>query len=89
MVSGLQDGWTPLILAAMNGRIECMKYLISAGASLSQGGKVLYDYHIYSCILVSGLQDGGTSLIYAAQYGHIECMKYLISAGANSEGVQI
>ena len=38
----LQDGKTPLIWASSKGHLECIQYLISARANVSERNKVLY-----------------------------------------------
>ena len=38
----LQDGWTPLVSASLNGHVEVAKVLILSGAHINQQIKVVY-----------------------------------------------
>ncbi|XP_073276419.1 putative E3 ubiquitin-protein ligase XBAT31 [Primulina huaijiensis] len=55
---------TPLMLAAMFGKISCVERLIQAGAN----------------ILLFDALKGRTCLHYAAHYGHSDCLKSILSA---------
>lgn len=55
---------TPLMLAAMHGKIACVKMLIEAGAN----------------ILTFDSLHGRTCLHYAAYYGHLDCLQAILSA---------
>nr|GLL30997.1 putative E3 ubiquitin-protein ligase XBAT31 [Ipomoea trifida] len=59
---------TPLMLAAMYGKISCVQKLIEAGAN----------------ILVFDSLHGRTCLHYAAYYGHSDCLKAILSAARTS-----
>ncbi|XAR60579.1 hypothetical protein NMG60_11034011 [Bertholletia excelsa] len=59
---------TPLMLAAMHGRISCVKKLIEAGAN----------------ILMFDSSHGRTCLHYAAYYGHSDCLQAILSAARTS-----
>ena len=37
----LQDGWSPLYSASLNGHLDVVRALIEAGASISQANKVV------------------------------------------------
>ena len=78
----IQDGLTPLIYASENEQIECMKYLIDAGANVSQGDNV---WEIVTTIkklfVLFVIQNGMTPLLYASHHGNLDSIKYLISAG--------
>ncbi|XP_027087115.1 putative E3 ubiquitin-protein ligase XBAT31 [Coffea eugenioides] len=55
---------TPLMLAAMHGKINCVQKLIEAGANILKFDSV----------------NGRTCLHYAAYYGHSDCLKVILSA---------
>ncbi|KAJ8560323.1 hypothetical protein K7X08_004381 [Anisodus acutangulus] len=59
---------TPLMLAAMHGKISRVQKLIEAGAN----------------ILVFDSLNGRTCLHYAAYYGHSDCLKTILSAARTS-----
>lgn len=59
---------TPLMLAAMHGKISCVQKLIEAGAN----------------ILMFDSLNGRTCLHYAAYYGHSDCLKTILSAARTS-----
>ncbi|KAL3367254.1 hypothetical protein AABB24_011794 [Solanum stoloniferum] len=59
---------TPLMLAAMHGKISCVQKLIEAGAN----------------ILMFDSLNGRTCLHYAAYYGHSECLKTILFAARTS-----
>ncbi|KAL0369798.1 UNVERIFIED_CONTAM: putative E3 ubiquitin-protein ligase XBAT31 [Sesamum angustifolium] len=60
---------TPLMLAAMHGKISCVRKLIEAGAN----------------ILMFDSLNGRTCLHYAAYYGHSDCLQVILSAARNSQ----
>ncbi|XP_009629381.1 putative E3 ubiquitin-protein ligase XBAT31 isoform X2 [Nicotiana tomentosiformis] len=59
---------TPLMLAAMHGKLSCVQKLIEAGAN----------------ILMFDSLNGRTCLHYAAYYGHSDCLKAILSAARTS-----
>ncbi|KAE8678917.1 putative E3 ubiquitin-protein ligase XBAT31 [Hibiscus syriacus] len=59
---------TPLMLAAMHGKISCVKRLIEAGAN----------------ILTFDSLHGRTCLHFAAYYGHPDCLEAILSAARSS-----
>nr|XP_016455038.1 PREDICTED: putative E3 ubiquitin-protein ligase XBAT31 [Nicotiana tabacum] len=59
---------TPLMLAAMHGKLSCVQKLIEAGAN----------------ILMFDSLNGRTCLHYAAYYGHSDCLKEILSAARTS-----
>ncbi|GAB2272477.1 hypothetical protein Dimus_007301 [Dionaea muscipula] len=59
---------TPLMLAAMHGKISCVEKLIQAGAN----------------ILMFDALHGRTCLHYAAYYGHSDCLQAILSAAHSS-----
>ncbi|OWM89299.1 putative E3 ubiquitin-protein ligase XBAT31 [Punica granatum] len=59
---------TPLMLAAMHGKISCVKKLLDAGAN----------------VLKFDSLNGRTCLHYAAYYGHSDCLKAILSAAQSS-----
>jgi len=66
-------GFRPLISAAFNGRLNVVKYLLSAGAQVDAvvTHQFLNDY------------VGATALIVAGQNGHKKVVKELLEAGAD------
>ncbi|GER51156.1 ankyrin repeat family protein [Striga asiatica] len=60
---------TPLMLAAMHGKIFCVMKLIEAGAN----------------ILMFDSLNGRTCLHYAAYYGHSDCLQLILSAARTSQ----
>ncbi|XP_057772241.1 putative E3 ubiquitin-protein ligase XBAT31 [Salvia miltiorrhiza] len=59
---------TPLMLAAMHGKISCVKKLIESGAN----------------ILMFDTLNGRTCLHYSAYYGHFDCLEAILSAARTS-----
>ncbi|KAJ7980867.1 E3 ubiquitin-protein ligase XB3-like [Quillaja saponaria] len=59
---------SPLMLAAMHGKISCVEKLLEAGAN----------------ILKFDTLHGRTCLHYAAYYGHSDCLKAILSAAESS-----
>ncbi|KAL3530741.1 hypothetical protein ACH5RR_010063 [Cinchona calisaya] len=59
---------TPLMLAAMHGKVNCVQKLIEAGANILKFDSV----------------SGRTCLHYAAYYGHSDCLKVILSAARTS-----
>ena len=53
----LQDGWSPLYSASLNGHLDVVRALIEAGASISQANKVgtvlVNQCHGTTCVLAS------------------------------------
>lgn len=60
---------SPLMLAAMHGKISCVTKLIEAGAN----------------ILMFDAANGRTCLHYAAYYGHSDCLQVILSAARTSQ----
>ncbi|KAI3507759.1 hypothetical protein L1887_22753 [Cichorium endivia] len=59
---------TPLMLAAMHGKIACVEKLIEAGAN----------------VLMFDSLNGRTCLHYAAYYGHSDCLQTILSSARTS-----
>ncbi|KAG6415056.1 hypothetical protein SASPL_122458 [Salvia splendens] len=59
---------TPLMVAAMHGKISCVEKLIEAGAN----------------ILMFDTLNGRTCLHYSAYYGHSDCLEAILSAARTS-----
>ncbi|KAL2502852.1 putative E3 ubiquitin-protein ligase [Forsythia ovata] len=63
---------TPLMLAAMHGKISCVERLIQAGAN----------------ILMFDTLHGRTCLHYASYYGHSDCLQLILSAAHSTPVAQ-
>ena len=63
------DGATPLYIAAQNGHLEVVRFLVESGANKDQGTA----------------DDGATPLYIAAQNGHLEVVRFLLESGANKD----
>ena len=63
------DGSTPLFIAALEGHLEVVRFLVESGANKDQG---LTD-------------DGRTALFIAAENGHLEVVRFLVESGANKD----
>ncbi|KAL3839537.1 hypothetical protein ACJIZ3_024128 [Penstemon smallii] len=63
---------TPLMLAAMHGKISCLERLIQAGAN----------------ILLFDTLHGRTCLHYAAYYGHSDCLQLILSTANSTPVAQ-
>ncbi|KAK3156477.1 hypothetical protein QOZ80_2AG0107750 [Eleusine coracana subsp. coracana] len=59
---------TPLMVAVMHGRIECVLKLLEAGANML----------MFDCV------HGRTCLHHAAYYGHADCLRAVLSAAAQN-----
>ncbi|GAV57916.1 Ank domain-containing protein/Ank_2 domain-containing protein/Ank_5 domain-containing protein [Cephalotus follicularis] len=59
---------TPLMLAAMHGKISCVKKLLEAGANMLKFDSL----------------NGRTCLHYAAYYGHTDCLQVILSCAQSS-----
>lgn len=59
---------TPLMLAAMHGKISCLRKLLEVGAN----------------VLMFDSLHGRTCLHYAAYYGHSDCLQAIVSAAHSS-----
>lgn len=65
------DGWSPLKIAAANGRTDIVASLLKAGADVSR----------------ANLKDGWTPLHSACKQGSEEVVNLLLEAGADIEAV--
>ncbi|THU52815.1 hypothetical protein C4D60_Mb10t07910 [Musa balbisiana] len=63
-----RDKQTPLMLAAMHGKIECVQKLLDSGAN----------------ILMFDSVNGRTCLHHAAYYGHSDCLRAILSAAKST-----
>jgi glutaminase len=70
LTAGDYDGRTPLMLAASNGHIECVKYI------LVQARKQLKPIDLKKYVFATDA-FGGTALTDAAREGHEDCLKEL------------
>lgn len=75
MVCARTNGATPLVMAAKNGHLACVEYLVErCGADLEQVGSVVFDGETI---------DGAPPLWCAAAAGHLDVVSYLLEKGAN------
>ncbi|XP_076055729.1 protein fem-1 homolog C isoform X2 [Oratosquilla oratoria] len=75
LVGARTNGATPLVMAAKNGHIACVEYLVErCNADLEQVGSVVFDGETI---------DGAPPLWCAAAAGHLEVVSYLLARGAN------
>ena len=65
--SGEEQGWTPLMYAALGGKAEVASYLLSKGASVNDVEP----------------EDGYTALHFAAEQGNVDVLKVLLAAKAD------
>lgn len=91
---------TPLMLAAMHGKISCVKKLIEVGANVCEIPSFcifkifrlfvqIMSFHatimwIIFQILMFDSLHGRTCLHYAAYYGHSDCLQTFLSAAHSS-----
>ncbi|XP_063436893.1 ankyrin repeat domain-containing protein 50-like [Mytilus trossulus] len=61
----LQNGWTPLMLAARRGHLEVVTYLVTHGSQLE----------------ATDTMGRRTPLMLAAEWGHLEVVTYLVTQG--------
>jgi uncharacterized protein YerC len=93
----LQDGWTPLHIAALNGRLEVVRLLLGKGVNKEAVSKVgcapafRAEEHAPDLAWpldlspLTTLQDGWTPLHFAALSGHLEVIRLLLQKGAKKE----
>jgi len=94
------DGWTPLMLAAQNGKLDAVKALVAAksdvNAKAADGLPVLHmpvqngHHDVVKFLLdheadVSCVHKGVSFLQIAAIYGHLETVRNLLQGGANPD----
>uniref|UniRef100_A0A2P2HZ68 Protein fem-1 homolog C-like n=2 Tax=Hirondellea gigas TaxID=1518452 RepID=A0A2P2HZ68_9CRUS len=75
LVRDLTNGTTPVIIAAKNGHIECVEYLVDkCKANIEQVGSIVFDGETI---------DGAPALWVAAAAGHLDIVAFLLGRGAN------
>lgn len=93
------SGCTPLMIAAMNGKLECIQFLVSKGASIHTADSLGDNALMFACmtgyadcvhlLLINGgvvdsrANSGRTPLMKAVSNGHLQCAHILIAYGAN------
>lgn len=85
----MQEGFTPLLLAAERGHAEIVQYLRERGADLHAQDEVCYasrkiDCSIHRRTLTDSrlcYQEGGNALMLAALGGHVSVVEYLAEQG--------
>ncbi len=82
----LQNGWTAVYWASINGHDEVVRVLLAARATANTQNKVgfVVQTHFPLFTLFSSyVQWGQTPLYTASFYGHQKCVELLIDAGAS------
>ncbi|CAL4122180.1 unnamed protein product, partial [Meganyctiphanes norvegica] len=75
LVQARTNGATPLVMAAKNGHLNCVEYLVErCSADLEQVGSVVFDGETI---------DGAPPLWCAAAAGHLEVVSYVLQHDAN------
>ena len=75
LINDRTNGATPLVMAAKNGHLEVVKFLVeNCAADVVYAGSVTFDGETI---------DGAPPLWCAAAAGHLEIVKYLIKKSAN------
>ena len=74
-IKSWNDGYfrTPLMLAAENGHIQCVRLMLKSGADVNQSSKIEVSFSILRI----------TALMFAVREGHHLCVQMLIQAGAD------
>lgn len=97
------DGFTPLMMAASNNKVDVVAYLLEKGADvnqISQGWTALIEaadegaYESMKLLLEAGASvdyykriNSPTAISLAASEGHFNCLQLLVSYDANVNGV--
>ena len=81
MYSHLQDGTTPIMVAAQEGHLSTLKLLLSASANLHHCSNVSH-YLISSYLIIPTVQNGCTALYFASCNGHLKVVQKLVDNGA-------
>lgn len=88
----LQDGGTPLFVAAQCGRLLVAQLLVRHGARIDAVMNVTLSFYYFLTIsnftnsnktVFVLLKDGATPLFVASQNGHLPLVRFLIAKGAN------
>jgi len=75
LVQARTNGATPLVMAAKNGHLKCVEYMVErCNADLEQVGSVVFDGETI---------DGAPPLWCAAAAGHLDVVSYVLQQGAN------
>jgi ankyrin repeat protein len=93
------NAMTPLMLAAMQGKLETVQVLLAAGANcnfinadennalwfacVSNDSVILDELLHYGCNIDNQNVNGATCLVYAASAGKFDIVKQLVQAGAD------
>ena len=77
----MQDGFTPIMVAAQEGHLYTVELLLTAGANLHHCNNVSH-YLISSCFIIPIVQDGCTALYFASSNGHLKVVQKLVDCGA-------
>ena len=92
----VQDGATPIIIAALQGHKACIETLASLGGDVNQanevsifmwwwsmGSAVVQYTVVHACLCVVYVQHEKTPMYAAAEMGHKECIETLASLGGD------
>ena len=95
----IHHGFTPLMLAAKHGSLQCLQFLLEDGSDASvkcSEGLTALMYAVKEgqvrcakLILEAGAdvndtcEQGTSALMYAARIGHVECLDFLLHNGAD------
>ena len=81
MCTHLQNGSTPIMVAAQEGHLSAVELLLSAGANLHHCTNVSH-YLISSYLIIPTVQNGCTALYFASRQGHLKVVQKLVDSGA-------
>ena len=81
----IQNGWTPLHIAAQGNKNDITELLIDNGANFEAQNKVSFCYCIQAvnyCLILLPFKDGQAAIHIACEKGNAEVVQVLIAKGA-------